>query len=115
MRKFILIAGMTAALTGCEVGPDYKPPNITVRPDFAESASTQPSGAALASMKWWETFHDPVLNSLIARAVRGNLNLQTAGSRLRQARRSAGWWGRNFGRRLTRMRGIRTGEEARMW
>jgi outer membrane protein, multidrug efflux system len=91
MRKFIILAAVTAALAaGCEVGPDYKPPTITVRSDFAETASTQPSGAVLASLQWWETFHDPELNSLVSRAVRGNLDLQTAESRLRQARAQSG-------------------------
>ena len=83
-----LMAGLLAA--GGEVGPDYKPPQVTVRPAFAEGASTQPSTADLASLKWWETFHDPQLNSLISRAMRDNLDLQSAESRLRQARAQRG-------------------------
>jgi multidrug efflux system outer membrane protein len=40
----------------------------------------------LAASQWWHTFKDPVLNSLIDRAVQSNLDLRIAGVRLREAR-----------------------------
>jgi multidrug efflux system outer membrane protein len=92
MRKLNIVVGLAAVLAaGCEVGPDYHPPQITVRPAFAETASTQPAAAAPApDQKWWENFHDPELNSLIARAEKGNLNLQSTQSHLLQARAQRG-------------------------
>jgi NodT family efflux transporter outer membrane factor (OMF) lipoprotein len=77
-------------LTGCApVGPDYTP----IEPDApqrwsAEMAggltASQPDSAALA--RWWTIFNDPELSSLEQRAVSGNLDLQTAQSRVREAR-----------------------------
>jgi NodT family efflux transporter outer membrane factor (OMF) lipoprotein len=85
--------------SGCEVGPDYKPPHITVAPAYTDSATTRPAAARPASVvssqpvsnvQWWTTFNDPELNSLIDRAVKSNLDLRSAQSRLRQARAQSG-------------------------
>ena len=40
--------------------------------------------------QWWSGFHDPELNSLIERAVRANLDLKIAASRLLEARAARG-------------------------
>ena len=50
-------------------------------------------GAAVAAdvealAQWWETFGDPVLTSLVRRAIKGNLDVRTSLSRLREARAS---------------------------
>jgi NodT family efflux transporter outer membrane factor (OMF) lipoprotein len=84
----LLPAGLFACFAGCEVGPDYHPPQVTVRPDFAEAPSTRPVSASID--KWWTVFHDPELNSLIDRGINNNLDLQAAESRLRQARAERG-------------------------
>ena len=36
--------------------------------------------------EWWKTFHDPLLDSLVERAVAGNLDLRIAQERVREAR-----------------------------
>jgi outer membrane protein, multidrug efflux system len=36
--------------------------------------------------EWWKTFEDPLLDSLVSRAVQGNLDLRMAVERLREAR-----------------------------
>lgn len=75
-----------AALAACNVGPDYREPKIDLPPGFAEPHSP-PSATAQADLgKWWMTFDDAELNSLVARALSANLDLQTAASRVRQAR-----------------------------
>jgi NodT family efflux transporter outer membrane factor (OMF) lipoprotein len=77
-----------ALLAGCMVGPDYvRPPAPEPRewgeidPASLSRATTDPT-----SPDWWTTFNDPVLTSLIERAVMWNLDLQQAVSRVRQAR-----------------------------
>jgi NodT family efflux transporter outer membrane factor (OMF) lipoprotein len=50
-------------------------------------------GAAVASdvealAQWWAAFGDPVLTSLVRRAIKGNLDVRTSLSRLREARAS---------------------------
>jgi len=40
--------------------------------------------------QWWRSFHDPELDSLIERALRANIDLQVASSRLLEARAARG-------------------------
>lgn len=75
-------------LVGCTVGPDYERPDAEMDAQFHElrrdAGLTTDKPAQLAN--WWTTFDDPALNKLIKRAVRENLDLRDAASRLRQAR-----------------------------
>lgn len=91
-RLIFLPLALLAA--GCEVGPDYKPPHITVAPAFVDSAATQPASVVdskpVSNVQWWTTFNDPELNSLIDRAMKSNLDLRSAQSRLLQARAQQG-------------------------
>jgi multidrug efflux system outer membrane protein len=95
IRQFSAAVSL-AAIGGCMVGPDYKPPVVKVNPSFTEiqaPPTTQASTvAAIASppVEWWTTFRDTELQSLIERAARGNLNLKQAASRVRQARAQRG-------------------------
>ena len=83
-------------LAGCTVGPDYKPPQVTVGTNFGElnastsaDPTTQPSKTNARSepvVEWWTTLRDAELTALIQRAAAENLNLQSATSRVRQAR-----------------------------
>jgi NodT family efflux transporter outer membrane factor (OMF) lipoprotein len=78
------------------VGPDYQPPQVKVNPSFGEIPTTQPlaegTGPSVPTTQpapvgqWWTALSDPELNQLIDRAMRGNLTLQQAQSRLREAR-----------------------------
>jgi NodT family efflux transporter outer membrane factor (OMF) lipoprotein len=80
------------ALAGCNVGPDYKPPQVQVTSSFSsvKSPTTLPISHATAQpiplAEWWTTFRDPELNSLVERAVKSNWDLRQATSRVRQAR-----------------------------
>ncbi len=78
------------------VGPDYHRPALDVPVNWSEapknSTSSQP-----ARVQWWLSFNDTKLNSLIERAVQGNLDIQGAEARIRAARAnlgvaSASWW-----------------------
>ncbi len=79
-----------ASLTGCMVGPDYRPPAIDAPPAYVGTVP-QPAppvvDKAVASLtRWWTLFDDPLLVSLIERAVQTNLDVQVAEARVRQAR-----------------------------
>jgi NodT family efflux transporter outer membrane factor (OMF) lipoprotein len=86
---------LTSALSACAVGPDYQPPAIATPPAWsAPTGAAAPAGTAAAASEaragdsgaWWLQFRDPELDSLIDRAVAGNLDLQAAVSRIRAAR-----------------------------
>lgn len=75
------------------VGPDYKKPVIPPPPNWNADLS---EGLQLAAIdddtlaRWWTTLNDATLESLIDRAVRGNLDVRRAAATLRQARAERG-------------------------
>lgn len=73
-------------LSACNVGPDYKKPDIPVPARFSEGGPAVPIAGQTDLSQWWTRFHDPELTSLIARALQSNLDLESAASRVRQAR-----------------------------
>jgi multidrug efflux system outer membrane protein len=79
--------------SGCEVGPNYHPPEQHMPPTWVAPPTTQASITVqepLQVEQWWTTFNDPILDSLIRRAVRSNLNVLIASERIRQARATLG-------------------------
>lgn len=83
MRIRSLVPAALVLLPACSVGPDHIAPELPDQTDWSiESADT---GTA-ADEAWWEAFGDPVLSRLIADAVTGNFDLQSAVDRVRQAR-----------------------------
>jgi outer membrane protein, multidrug efflux system len=108
-KRTICLMGMAGAIltAGCNVGPDYNPPKMdkaqvpgqfselksatrpTTQPDVT-SASAEAQIAAMDYQKWWMTFNDPELNSLIDRAVKQNPDLIAAEARIREARAERG-------------------------
>jgi NodT family efflux transporter outer membrane factor (OMF) lipoprotein len=72
-----------ATLAGCTVGPNYVAPDVQVPASYA---APQAPGAAIDPARWWETFGDHRLTSLIERALRDNPDIAIAASRVRQAR-----------------------------
>ena len=92
MKRTPLGFMLALGLFGCNVGPNYKPPNFDPGTSFHEiptAATTQPSRATTRPIEiseWWATFHDPQLTTLIRRASSSNLDLRQAESRVRQAR-----------------------------
>ncbi|HEX8912332.1 MAG TPA: hypothetical protein VF796_08220, partial [Humisphaera sp.] len=94
--RLAALAVGSALVGGCAVGPDYERPKDDVRGNFAGlqkvtsvDPATQPSRAQDASRpvaQWWTTFNDPQLERLVERAAAGNLSLQRAALRIREAR-----------------------------
>ena len=85
MRKYrfnALVAGVTLLmLGGCMVGPDYVRPAV----DAPTAWRISDQGARdLANTSWWEQFNDPVLNELIAVALRENKDLLIATARIEE-------------------------------
>jgi NodT family efflux transporter outer membrane factor (OMF) lipoprotein len=81
-------------LAGCAtVGPDYVPPEVSASAEWTSElkgglTAEQIDPQTLA--RWWTTLKDPILSSLIERAVAGNLDLKEARARVREARARRG-------------------------
>ena len=87
-----LIFGFLSLLwTGCAVGPDYTPPESST--DLKQWQQT-PEYGLVASWtdisEWWQAFDDSILNELVHRGLSGNLDLDLARSRVREARAARG-------------------------
>ena len=79
------------ALGACEVGPDYVTPKATLTPFHnAAALAGRNAGPSPPLDTWWTGFHDPVLNTLIERALNENLDLAASFARVQQARAAAG-------------------------
>lgn len=107
-RLWWLAVAMTVAMvaTACTVGPDYKQPDMPMPEQFSELGSaTQPTTQSVTRpttqpisadqppadyQAWWTTFNDAKLNSLIDRAVAGNLDITAALNRILEARAQRG-------------------------
>jgi NodT family efflux transporter outer membrane factor (OMF) lipoprotein len=81
--------GVALAAAACTVGPRYRQPAVATPPAYVEAVDTprtaiRPDDADLS--RWWTQFPDRTLQDLIARALASNLDLQTAASRVREAR-----------------------------
>ena len=81
---------MSGALAGCAVGPDYHLPTISMPSMFLAQSGEKilqstPSVSADLT-QWWRALHDTELDSLIARALEANLDLEIALERLQAAR-----------------------------
>jgi NodT family efflux transporter outer membrane factor (OMF) lipoprotein len=90
-RSTSLVACCFAILQGCAVGPDYREPDVAAPAEWhALQTATSAATANAADLEWWESFDDPLLTSLIERALRNNLDLDQAIARVREARARRG-------------------------
>lgn len=75
---------LSLAAAGCTVGPNYKEPKPDVPTAFAAPHPDQAAEVDLAH--WWTAFNDPALTHLIEIGLQNAPDLQTAASKVREAR-----------------------------
>lgn len=76
-------------MAGCSVGPRYTRPALTTPSTFVSGAMVEARSPNMPSadlVDWWRSFDDPLLTSLVERALAENLDLQQAVARVSQAR-----------------------------
>jgi NodT family efflux transporter outer membrane factor (OMF) lipoprotein len=87
-QKTSVLFGAAALLAGCTVGPNFAQPKLDLPPQFTERPAT-PEDIALTDAeltRWWTSFDDPTLDSLVSQAIAGNIDLQVARQHLIEAR-----------------------------
>lgn len=87
MRRHIArnALGMGASLlllSACSLGPAYAPPQHRIADQWYGQGGSGP----VASARWWESFNDPMLNSLVEQMLAGNPDLRVAQARMAEAR-----------------------------
>jgi NodT family efflux transporter outer membrane factor (OMF) lipoprotein len=87
----IFIMSTIGLLASCAVGPDYiktEPPT----PDRWHQNMAKGLSEGQADLQtWWTVFDDPLLNDIIQRATKGNLDLKEAFARIQEARARRGF------------------------
>lgn len=86
---------LTTVLSGCMVGPDYVPPHTALEP-FHNLDAVKRGQAALPAPqidRWWDGFNDPILVTVVQRALGQNLDLAASLARVAQARAAARYAG----------------------
>src|ERR687895_2128695 len=77
---------VTILAAGCSVGPNYKPPEIAVPASWNEAQQSGFHTGPAPLTDWWTEFNDPLLNTLVERAVQSNLDIRLAEARIRESR-----------------------------
>ncbi|MBI5213618.1 MAG: efflux transporter outer membrane subunit [Nitrospirae bacterium] len=84
LQCLVFFAVILFAFIGCSVGPNYKKPDVKIPASFSE---TQPvKDQVIDYGKWWKTFNDPLLDSLIEDGVKSNRDIRIAGARIKEVR-----------------------------
>jgi NodT family efflux transporter outer membrane factor (OMF) lipoprotein len=83
----LTIQSALLGLSGCAVGPNYRPPVLDPPVTYAhQSRLPQPGEHPPALDAWWSGFEDPELDRIIERVLSQNLELSAAAARVVQAR-----------------------------
>lgn len=85
MKRTILLSGLCAALLcGCaDVRvAEYKRPEAPAKASWSRPSDADLSPSSTISKQWWTEFRDPFLDSLVAKAIAGNFDLQVLASRI---------------------------------
>jgi NodT family efflux transporter outer membrane factor (OMF) lipoprotein len=77
---------LVIGVQGCAVGPDYRYPELTMPDAWAQRDQVGVTSAPADLAGWWRRFGDPVLDTLIDRAIAKNLDLKIALANVREAR-----------------------------
>src|SRR6202047_5471206 len=90
-KAMAMVLALGASLAGCAVGPHYARPTTNLAPfhNLAGVSATKPEFPAPALESWWTGFNDPMLVTVVQRALDQNLDLAAAFARVRQARAAA--------------------------
>src|SRR5579859_1568443 len=76
-------SALALALAACTVGPDYQAPAPETRVGWQ---GKQQAADFAQIQQWWASFHDSELDSLVTRAIAGNLDVKMAEQRIIEAR-----------------------------
>jgi len=90
MKKIIsiLLILIIVYLTGCKLGPDFQRPEYSGPSTFRyDSIKTD----TVVNLRWWELFNDPVLDTLIKKALDNNKDVMIAAARVEAARATLGF------------------------
>jgi len=89
MRKIIIIFfGILITVSSCKLGPDFQKPDYKSPNKYRfDSAKAD----TIVNLYWWKLFDDPILDTLIATALRENKDVLVAAARIEAAKVNIGY------------------------
>ena len=83
----VLAGALIAVLSACApAGPDYRRPDVELPAAFpAAPVPTEDAVRASISAQWWTLYGDPILDDLVAVALRNNVDLRRAAAQIEEA------------------------------
>jgi len=75
--------------SSCKLGPNYQQP-VVDSPETFRSDTIQPNDS-LVNLRWWELFKDPVLDTLIVKALENNRDVLSTAAKVDVARSNIGF------------------------
>lgn len=85
-RSIVLLPIIVSTLTACTVGPNYKRPNISLPEQYLGTPLNPSNDNNKADIAvWWQSFNDPQLTRYVTLALKQNLDLTQAYTRVTQA------------------------------
>jgi multidrug efflux system outer membrane protein len=88
--RHCIVVAISAAASGCLVGPDYKRPAVNPPAEFRGAESAAPTATSLADERWWQLFGDETLQALIHTALERNDDVRMAAARILEAQAQLG-------------------------
>ena len=82
----VLLLTMSAMLEGCTVGPNYLKPDLALPATWSQPSDSGGTEDPVHLAEWWKVFHDPILDSLVDRALQANLDMREAAARIWEVR-----------------------------
>ncbi len=89
MIKKILALSVIVVISGCTTvaGPEYiRPDSTPVKSGWSLNSLDPSKGSLVIRKDWWTEFEDPYLNSMIEKALSGNITIQVAAARVEEAK-----------------------------
>lgn len=85
-RALLTTAAFGLALSGCAVGPKYRPPSTPASAGAFAAAPAQGVTQQPTPDRWWRLYQDPAIDALVQESLVHNTDLRVAAADLAQAR-----------------------------
>jgi len=91
MKKglLVLFGILLLYVSSCKLGPNYQQP-VVDSPESFRFDTISPNDS-LVNLRWWELFKDPVLDTLIVKALRNNKDVLSTAAKVDAARANIGF------------------------
>ena len=87
MALRLSLVGLTMAMAGCAIGPDYHRPAVALPASYPESAQTGATETRqdALSAQWWTLYNDATLTQLVSATLKNNVDIGRAIAQIDEA------------------------------